>query len=234
MAPAPVAASLLAAGAHALPSLHTAGPAMVWTVVLSFVFLECSFLIGLFLPGDSLLATAGVVLAQHHNLGHAWMLAGAATVVAIAGNQLGFYIGRRTGSRVVARKNGKVLNRRNLDKAARFFARHGFWAVVVARWIPWIRTLAPMIAGAARMNTRRYVLASSIGALAWVPTLLLLGYYGAGLLDGLPWVKRVLAWACMAGVVGGAVFGLVRYRQELRKPVDVAAGNLDEEVRRVA
>lgn len=226
-----LAAALLARG---LPSLHGAGPVTVWIVVLGFVFLECSFLIGLFLPGDSLLVTAGVVLAQHHHQGQAWSLACAATLVAVGGNQLGFVIGRRTGHRVLARKDGRVLNRRNLDRATTFFARHGFWAIVVARWIPWVRTLAPMIAGAARMNPVRYLAASSAGAIAWVPSLLLMGYYGAGLLDGMPWVKHILAWVSIVGVLGGAVYGFVRYRQELRKPVDVEAGRLEDEVHRVA
>jgi len=152
--------------------LHSAAPTTVWIVVLSFVFLECAFIIGLFLPGDSLLFAAGVVLAAHEQEVSAWALAFAAPVAAVVGNHVGFLVGRRTGVRILARKDGRILNRVNLDRAAAFFERWGFWSVVVARWLPWVRTLAPMIAGAAGMDNRRYILANSLGRVTWVPILL--------------------------------------------------------------
>ena len=200
--------------------LHSAAPTTVWIVVLSFVFLECAFIIGLFLPGDSLLFAAGVVLAAHDLEISAWTLALAATVAAVVGNQVGFLVGRRTGVRILARKDGRILNRTNLDRAAAFFERWGFWSIVVARWLPWVRTLAPMIAGAAGMDNRRYILANSLGALTWVPILLLLGYYGAGLLDTMPWVKQATTIGSIAFFVVGTGYGLYRYRQEMSRPVD--------------
>ena len=143
---------------------HRAAPTTVWVVVLTVVFLECAFIIGLFLPGDSLLFAAGVILAAHQHEVDAWALALAATVVAVLGNQVGYLFGRRTGTRILARKDGKVLNRENLAKAREFCDRWGFWSVAMARWMPWIRTLAPIIAGAAGMNNRRYLMANAIGA----------------------------------------------------------------------
>ena len=116
----------------ALPFLGEAGPATVWVVVLVFVFLECAFIIGLFLPGDSLLIAAGVLLAEHGHESGAWVLGGVATAVAVAGNQVGYLIGRYTGTRMLARKEGRVLNRANLARATAFFERWGFWAIVVA------------------------------------------------------------------------------------------------------
>ncbi|RZS37888.1 membrane-associated protein [Herbihabitans rhizosphaerae] len=196
---------------------------MVWVIVLSFVFAECAFIVGLFLPGDSLLFTAGVVLAQGANEGHAWALSVVATVVAVLGNQLGYYIGRKTGTALIARRGGKVLNHENLARAREFLDRRGFWAIVLARWIPWIRTLAPMIAGAAKMDARRYMLATSIGAILWVPTLVLIGYYGAGLLDVLPWLKPLALWGSIAFFVLGTAYGVWRYRQEMHRPVDKPA-----------
>lgn len=200
--------------------LETAAPTTVWAVVLSFVFLECAFIVGLFMPGDSLLFAAGVVLSSHQHENGAWMLALAATIAAVAGNQVGFLIGRRTGIRLLARQDGRILNRANLNRASAFFDRRGFWSIVIARWLPWIRTLAPMIAGAARMDQRRYLLANSVGALLWVPTLLLLGYYCAGLLDALPWLKQAATIAAVAFFVLGTGYGIFRYRQEMRKPID--------------
>ena len=169
--------------------------------MLVFVFLECAFVLGLFLPGDSLLFAAGVLLADHGHESGAWLLGGVATVVAVAGNQVGYLVGRYTGTRMLARKEGRVLNRANLARATAFFERWGFWAIVVARWIPWVRTLAPMIAGAARMDNRRYITANAVGAACWVPTLILLGYYGAGLLDAVPWLKTAAAVLAVAGFV---------------------------------
>ncbi|GAB2978395.1 DedA family protein [Amycolatopsis acidiphila] len=200
--------------------LDTAGPLLVWVIVLSFVFVECALIVGLFLPGDSLLFAAGVVLASHGADANAWLLSLAALVVAVVGNQVGYYIGRHTGTRFIARRGGRVLNRGNLDRARAFLDRKGFFAVVAARWIPWVRTLAPLIAGAARMDPRRFLVATFLGGLLWVPTLVLLGYYGAGLLDALPWLKTVVMWLSVAFFIGGTVFGIVRYRQEMRRPVD--------------
>lgn len=213
-------AVLAEAGGLGLSWLETAGPLLVWVIVLSFVFVECALIVGLFLPGDSLLFGAGVVLAQHAADGHAWGLSIAALVVAVVGNQAGYFIGRHTGTKVVARRGGKVLNRHNLDRARSFLDRKGFLAIVAARWIPWVRTLAPLIAGAARMDSRRFLFATAFGALLWVPTLVLLGYYGAGLLDALPWVKTVVVWISVAFFVVGTGFGIWRYRQEMRKPMD--------------
>ncbi|SDX24735.1 membrane-associated protein [Amycolatopsis xylanica] len=203
--------------------LDTAGPLLVWVIVLSFVFAECALIVGLFLPGDSLLFAAGVVLAQHGSDTNAWLLSAAALAVAVLGNQVGYYIGKHTGTKLIARRGGKVLNRHNLERAQRFLDRRGFFAIVAARWIPWIRTLAPLIAGAARMDPRRFAAATAVGGLFWVPTLVLLGYYGAGLLDQIPWVKTVALWASIAFFIAGTGYGVLRYRQEMRKPIDETA-----------
>ncbi|MGH3858617.1 DedA family protein [Actinokineospora sp.] len=200
--------------------LDSAGPLLVWAIVLGFVFAECAFIVGLFLPGDSLLFAAGVVLAQGAHEHQAWWLSLAATVVAVAGNQLGYYIGHKTGHAIITRRGGKVMNEHNLSRAREFLDRRGFWAIVFARWIPWIRTLAPLIAGAAKMDPRKFALATTIGGLAWVPTLVLAGYYAAGLLDELPWLQTAALWGSVAFMVLGTAWGIWRYRQEMHKPVD--------------
>jgi membrane-associated protein len=210
-------ASVLATGV-----LESAGPVMVWVIVLGFVFTECAFIVGLFLPGDSLLFAAGVVLAQQDHEASAWALSVAATITAVVGNMLGYYIGHKTGNALIARRGGRVLNYDNLARARDFLDRRGFWAIVLARWLPWIRTLAPLIAGAASMDRRRFVLATSLGGLAWVPTLVLIGFYAAGLLEHFPWLKAVALWASIAFFVVGTVWGVLRYRQEMHKPPETA------------
>lgn len=204
---------------HLLPfgHLETAGPVMVWTIVLTFVFIECAFIIGLFLPGDSLLFTAGIVLGQRDSAVNAWALAGVAVGVAIAGNLLGYYIGRRTGTSVIGRPGAKVLTEDRLDRAREFLDRHGWWSVVLARWIPWVRTLAPLIAGAARMDVRRYLASTAVGAVAWVPALVIAGYYGADMLRQYPWVRTSITLAGVLCFVVGTVYGVWRYRQEINR-----------------
>jgi membrane-associated protein len=217
---------------HLLPfgHLETAGPVMVWTIVLTFVFIECAFIIGLFLPGDSLLFTAGIVLGQRDSALNAWALAGAAVVVAIAGNLLGYYIGRRTGTSMVGRPGAKVLTEDRLDRAREFLNRHGWWSVVLARWIPWIRTLAPLIAGAAKMDVRRYLASTTVGAIAWVPALVIAGYYGADLLRQYPWVRATITLLGILFFVVGTVYGVVRYRQEINRTNSPAAAGCRAEV----
>lgn len=211
--------------------LGNAGPATVWSVVLLFIFLECAVVVGLFLPGDSLLVAAGVLLAGQGQETSAWLLGGVATVVAVVGNQVGYLTGRYAGTRMLARKEGRVLNRANLARATAFFERWGFWAIVVARWIPWVRTLAPMIAGAARMDNRQYIVANTVGAACWVPTLILLGFYGAGLLDAAPWLRPAVGWLAVTGFVVGSAVGLYRFRQEMRRPIDEGARHPEDAFR---
>lgn len=204
----------------AFGALESAGVSTIWVVVTLFVFIECALIVGMFLPGDSMLLGAGVVLASHAEGGHAWMLSVTAATVAVAGNQVGYLIGRRTGTRVWAREGGRVLNRYHLERAHRFFDRWGFWAVVVARWLPWVRTLAPTVAGAARMDRRVFLIASVIGAVAWVPGLILLGYYGAGVLEQFPWLETLVTILVVACFLITVVVGLWRYHHDMRKPVD--------------
>jgi membrane-associated protein len=200
--------------------LAQAGPTLVWVVVLSFVFVECALIVGLFLPGDTLLFAAGVILAEHDAVESAWWLSLVALGVAIVANHVGYLIGHKVGTRFVARRGGKILNRQNLDRARDFLNRRGLFAIILARWLPWVRTLAPLIAGAASMDRRRFLLATSIGAVLWVPTLVLVGYYGSGLLDDVPWLQDLVLWGMVVCVTAGTVWGLWKYRQEISKPVE--------------
>ncbi|MEU8901562.1 DedA family protein [Nocardia sp. NPDC048505] len=218
------AASLLAVEPLAVGSfdpLLSAGPTLVWTVVLTFVFLECALIVGLFLPGDSMLITAGIVMAAHAS-GEAqvWALSVGAMFAAIAGNQVGYVIGQRTGHHLVARKNGRYINTRNLARVSDLLQRHGFLAVLVARWIPWVRTLCPMVAGAAGMDHRKYTIASTIGAIIWAPVLLLIGYYAGGWLQRVPWLMPMVIAGLVIGLIVGTALGIRHYRQEMAKPAE--------------
>ncbi|WP_067846940.1 DedA family protein [Nocardia lijiangensis] len=201
--------------------LISAGPALVWTVVLTFVFLECALIVGLFLPGDSMLITAGIVMASHAT-GEAqvWALSVGAMVAAITGNQVGYVIGQRTGHRLVARKDGRYINTRNLQRVSELLQRHGFLAVLVARWIPWVRTLCPMVAGAAQMDHRKYTIASTIGAIIWAPVLLLIGFYAGSFLQRVPWLMPGVIGTLVVGLIIGTILGIRHYRLEMSKPAE--------------
>ncbi len=201
--------------------LISAGPALVWAVVLTFVFLECALIVGLFLPGDSMLITAGIVMASHATgETQVWALSIGAMVAAISGNQVGYVIGQRTGHRLVARKNGRYINTANLQRVSGLLERHGFLAVLVARWIPWVRTLCPMVAGAAHMDHRKYTVASTIGAVIWAPVLLLIGYYAGGFLERVPWLMPAVIVALVIGLIAGTAIGMRHYRQEMARPAE--------------
>lgn len=201
--------------------LETAGPVLVWTVVLTFVFLECALIIGLFLPGDSMLLTAGIVLAAHGSgEAHVWALSVGAMIAAVAGNQVGYVIGQRTGDHLVARKNGKYINTQNLTRVADLLHRHGFLAVLLARWIPWVRTLCPLVAGAAGMDHRRYTIASTIGAIIWAPVLLLVGFYAGNFLEGMDWLMPAVIGTLIVGLVLGTIVGVRQYRVEMARPAE--------------
>ncbi|MET7770819.1 DedA family protein [Nocardia sp. NPDC005366] len=201
--------------------LISAGPALVWAVVLTFVFLECALIVGLFLPGDSMLITAGIVMASHATgETQVWVLSIGAMLAAISGNQVGYVVGQRTGHHLVARKNGRYINTRNLQRVSELLARHGFLAVLVARWIPWVRTLCPMVAGAARMDHRKYTIASTVGAVIWAPVLLLIGYYAGNFLERVPWLMPAVIAALVIGLIAGTVIGVRHYRQEMARPAE--------------
>ncbi len=201
--------------------LDSAGPLLVWTVVLIFVFLECALIIGLFLPGDSMLLTAGIVLASHETGStQVWGLAVGTMIAAIAGNQVGYVIGHRTGHRLVARRDGRYINTRNLTRVTEMLQRHGFLAVLVARWIPWVRTLCPLVAGAARMDHRRYTIASTVGAIIWAPVLLLIGFYAGGFLGRVSWLMPTVIGTLVACLIIGTALGIRQYRVEMARPAE--------------
>ncbi|GAA1086855.1 DedA family protein [Tsukamurella spumae] len=201
-----------------LEFVQSAGPVMIWLIVAGFVFCECAFIIGLFLPGDSLLLTAGLAMATTgHSSMSVWGLAVAAFLAAIAGNNVGYRIGVRMGDHVLAKKDGRYLNAHNLHRVKELMDKHGFFSVLIARWIPWVRTLCPLVAGAVGMNKRTFTLASVLGSLIWAPFLLLVGYYASSAFKD---YKYVLDWALRGMIVMlvvGTIIGIVGYRREMSK-----------------
>ena len=144
-------------------------------MVCTIVFVETGLFVGFFLPGDSLLVTAGVFAASG-DLNLAALLV-SASACAIAGDQLGYYIGRRAGAALYNRPDSRFFKRKHLERAHAFYEKHGAKTIVIARFVPIVRTFAPAVAGAAEMNYRRFVSYNVFGGLFWVLTTVLLGYF---------------------------------------------------------
>jgi membrane-associated protein len=148
-------------------------------LVCTIVFVETGLFVGFFLPGDSLLVTAGVFSAAGH-LELATLLV-AATVCAIAGDQLGYWIGRRAGQSLYGRKDSLFFKRRHLERARQFYQTHGGKTIVFARFIPILRTFCPVVAGAAQMHYGRFMTYNIGGGCGWVAGTVLSGFFLASL-----------------------------------------------------
>lgn len=143
--------------------------------LFAIVFAESGLFFGFFLPGDSLLLTAGL-LASQGRLDLAVLLL-ILPVAAILGDAVGYWFGRRTGPRIFNRENSLLFRRKNLLAARAFYDRHGGKTIVLARFLPFIRTFAPIVAGAVEMPYRRFVLFNVVGALIWGVGVTLAGYF---------------------------------------------------------
>jgi membrane-associated protein len=144
--------------------------------ILAIVFVESGLLIGFLLPGDSLLFTAGL-LSSTGTLPDLWVLLVTIPLAAIAGDQVGYLIGRKAGPAVFKRPDSRFFRAEYVERASEFFDRHGPRAVVLARFVPIVRTLAPVMAGVGRMNYRLFLTYNVIGGVAWGVGVTTLGYF---------------------------------------------------------
>ena len=143
-------------------------------MLVAIVFAETGLLVGFFLPGDSLLVTAGV-FAAHGDLDIRLLLT-VVTAAAIVGDQVGYWFGYRTGPRIFRREDSLFFKRAHLIRAQRFYEKHGGKTIILARFMPIVRTFAPIVAGVGQMEYRRFVGFNVIGGFLWVWSMALLGY----------------------------------------------------------
>jgi membrane-associated protein len=140
------------------------------------VFTETGLFMGFFLPGDSLLVTAGLLASQGLPL-NVYALGGLLTAAAILGDNTNYWVGRLSGPRIFRRDDSLFFRRRHVERAHEFYERHGAKTIVLARFMPIIRTFAPLVAGVARMNYRTFLTFSVLGGTAWIWSMLFLGYF---------------------------------------------------------
>jgi membrane-associated protein len=146
--------------------------------ILSVVFAESGLLVGFFLPGDSLLFTTGLLIADgtylHQPL---WLMCLLVSVAAVLGDQVGYLFGRRFGPALFRRPNSRVFKQQNLTRAREFFERYGARSIVLARFVPVVRTFTPIVAGASHMRYRKFLTYNVLGGTLWACGVTVLGYF---------------------------------------------------------
>ena len=148
--------------------------------LLVVVFVESGLLVGFFLPGDSLLFTAGLLINTQDVL-PLWLVLLTVPMAAIAGDQVGYLIGRKAGPHIFNRPDSRFFQQEYVDKAYDYFERYGARTIVVARFVPIVRTFAPVVAGVSRMRYRTFVVYNIVGGVLWGAGVVLLGYFLGGI-----------------------------------------------------
>ena len=185
-------------------------PFFLYLLIGTIVFVETGVLLGFFLPGDSILFSAGLVAAAHSEV-NIVILVSAIFLAAFFGDQVGFVLGRTVGRPYLEKHNGPRIQRM-IERSERFYQQSGWWAVVAARFFPWIRTFVPPIAGASKMNYYKFLSANALGALLWGVGITLAGYYAATF----PWVKTSSYALAAFFIAASLVSSLVNYLRHRR------------------
>ena len=173
--------------------------------IFGIVFAESGILAGFFLPGDSLLFTAGL-LASAGYLNIYYLITGSA-IAAIAGDSFGYYLGKRFGPKVFARENSRFFHKDHIDRAKGYFAAFGPITIFLARFIPFIRTFAPVLAGVGGMNYRTFLFFNIFGGVFWVLSVSLLGFFLGELVPDidryiLPIIGLIILFSAITPIVG--------------------------------
>ncbi|MCO5315471.1 MAG: VTT domain-containing protein [Solirubrobacterales bacterium] len=182
--------------------------------VLVIVFMESGLMVGFFLPGDSLLFTAGL-LSAHDVLPDIWILLVTIPIAAIAGDQCGYWIGRRFGPPLFNRPDSRFFKREYVDQTAAFFEKHGTKAIVLARFVPIVRAFVPVMAGTSRMDYRLFLTFDIIGGILWGAGVTALGYF-LGQIDFVREnIEKILILVVLVSVIPVAI-ELIRARRSAR------------------
>lgn len=150
------------------------------------IFAECGLLIGFFLPGDSLLFVTGLMIASGAINTPIWAACLILTVCAFVGNVTGYWIGRKAGPALFNKPDSKLFKKEHVDKTHEFFERYGARAIILARFVPIVRTFITAVAGVGQMDQKKFFSYSAIGAVAWICSMTLMGYF----LGNIPWIKN--------------------------------------------
>jgi len=185
--------------------------------ILVILFAECGLLVGFFLPGDTLLFTAGVLVQRESLHESLWLVIALEAAAAIAGNLVGYEIGKRGGPAVFSRPDSRLFKPEYVDRTRHFFDRYGASAIVLGRFVPVVRTVITVMAGAGRMSYRTYAVYTVIGGILWTAAITLLGYF----LGNVDFIANNIELLVLLGVAVSVVpvFGhLLLSRRKSRRP----------------
>ena len=190
--------------------LSPVAPFLFYLVIGIIIFIETGLLIGFFLPGDSLLFSAGLVAAARDDV-NIVVLISVIFLAAFIGDQVGYVIGRKLGRPYLERKNSPRMQKM-LARSERFYERYGWWSAVIARYIPWVRTFVPPIAGTVKMNYYKFLSANALGALLWGVGITLAGFYSGSI----SWVKDISYFLAAFFITGSIISAIINYRRDRR------------------
>ena len=195
-------------------------------VICAIVFCETGLLIGFFLPGDTLLFFTGVLTFTGHITQPLWLTIVAIAIAAIIGDQVGYTIGRRAGPAVFERREAGLISKASVLRTQHFFDRFGPAAVTVARFVPVVRTIAPVAAGVGHMRRRTFTLFNVVGAVVWTTVVVLLGYWLGHIPGVADFVSKYLDYILIGIVVISVVPLLIRLlaSRKRRRGAGEAAG----------
>ena len=190
--------------------LSPIAPFIFYLVVSGIIFVETGLLFGFFLPGDSILFSAGLVAASRSDINIA-VLVFLIFLAAFIGDQVGYVLGRKIGRPYLdKRKSPRV--QKMIIRSEKFYEKYGWWSVVIARYFPWIRTFVPPIAGTVKMNYYKFLSANALGALLWGAGITSAGYFSGSL----PWVKNISYFLAAFFITLSIISGIRNYRREAR------------------
>ena len=190
--------------------LSPVAPFLFYVVVAGIIFVETGLLLGFFLPGDSLLFSAGLVAAARDDINIVFLVF-AVFLAAFVGDQVGYVIGRKVG-RPYLEKHKSQRMQKMLVRSEKFYARYGWWSVVIARYIPWVRTFVPPIAGTVKMNYYKFLSANALGAFLWGVGITLAGFYAGTI----PWVKSVSYLIAFIFICLSLIIGFLNFKKDQR------------------
>jgi membrane-associated protein len=184
-----------------------------YIVLTAIVFAETGLLVGFFLPGDSLLVTAGLLASQ--GFLNVYVMGVLLSVAAIVGQSLGYAIGKAAGPRLFAREDSLLFKRSHLLRAHSFYEKHGGKTVILARFMPIVRTFVPVVAGAAQMRYRDFTVYNMVGGVLWVWSMLLIGYVLGRYIPG---VEKRIDLVIVVVVLLSISPGLITWLRSRRSP----------------
>ena len=195
---------------------------IAYIVIFGIIFAESGLLIGFFLPGDSMLFTAGFLASQkitgtNQNYLNLWILIGVTFAGAIIGDSVGYSFGHRIATRIFNRPDSKLFKRENLEKAEKFYEKHGVKTIILARFLPIIRTFAPIVAGVGKMHYKTFLSFNIIGGALWSFIVSIAGFYLGRLI---PNVDKYMIPIIVIIIIVSAIPAIIEFlKGRKKKPV---------------